>query len=168
VFLLAGIWHGASWTFVIWGLWHGLFLSLERASIVRAALAAAGPLRHLYALVTVMVGWVFFRAETLGDALTMIRSMFGFGGAGANNLPVASLVSWPMGVLIAAACVMSLPAWPMLKAAWSKRIAPRLGAGLAGAALVDVARAMFVAGVTVLALASMALTQQNPFIYFRF
>jgi alginate O-acetyltransferase complex protein AlgI len=168
VFLLAGVWHGASWTFVVWGMWHGLFLSLERAAIVRAALAAAGPLRHLYAVVTVMIGWVFFRAETLGDALTLIRSMFGFGGAGANDLPVASLVSWPMAVLIAAAGIMSLPAWPLLQAAWPKRVAPRLAAGFSSAALADVARAVFVAGVTVMALASMALTQQNPFIYFRF
>jgi hypothetical protein len=73
-----------------------------------------------------------------------------------------------MGALMAAACVMSLPAWPALKAAWPKRIAPRLPAGFSSAALADVARAIFVAGVTVLALASMALTQQNPFIYFRF
>ena len=65
VFFLCGLWHGASWTFVVWGLFHGAFLVLERARARRRVLdaRAAAALRHLYALVVVMVGWVFFRAD---------------------------------------------------------------------------------------------------------
>ena len=65
VFFLCGLWHGASWNFVIWGLFHGLFLVLERRGLGRRREAAWAPLRHVYALLVVMVGWVFFRAGTL-------------------------------------------------------------------------------------------------------
>jgi alginate O-acetyltransferase complex protein AlgI len=163
VFLLAGLWHGASWTFVAWGLWHGLFLAVERAAVVRAALQAAGPFRHLYALLVVMIGWVFFRADSLGEALAIIRRMFHFAATSTSALPISSLVSIPMAVLIAAAFVMSLPIRATAAAAW-----PKLSDRPAAAAVGGVTRVLFLVAATVLSLASMTLAQQNPFIYFRF
>src|SRR5207302_987604 len=77
VFLLCGLWHGASWTFVVWGAWHGAFLMLERTFSARAPAL----LRHLYVLTVVLVGWVFFRAASLPQAWTMLQSMAGLGGS---------------------------------------------------------------------------------------
>ncbi len=74
VFLVCGIWHGASWTFVAWGLWHGLFMALERIKILRFKVIS--PLRHIYALLVIMIGWVFFRAESITYALGYLKSMF--------------------------------------------------------------------------------------------
>lgn len=68
VFLLCGLWHGASWTFVAWGAWHGLFLALERAGLGAAVERAPRPLRHAYALAAVFGGWVLFRAGSLPQA----------------------------------------------------------------------------------------------------
>ena len=65
VFFLCGLWHGASWTFVIWGLYHGTFLVMERLGLADRLMRLWRPLRHLYLLIVVMVGWVLFRADTL-------------------------------------------------------------------------------------------------------
>ena len=81
VFLLCGLWHGASWTFVVWGLYHGVFLMLERAGLAARVGMLPEPLRHAYAVLVVMVGWVFFRADTAGSAVTMLAAMGGAGGA---------------------------------------------------------------------------------------
>ena len=76
VFLLCGLWHGASWPFVIWGVWHGLFLVAERAGLDRV-LARIGPLRHAYALAAVMGGWVLFRCDTLTHAIGYYAALAG-------------------------------------------------------------------------------------------
>jgi alginate O-acetyltransferase complex protein AlgI len=77
VFFLCGLWHGASWTFVVWGLYHGGFLVIERIGLADRVRSLALPLRHGYALLVVMVGWVLFRADTLGGAAAMIGAMAG-------------------------------------------------------------------------------------------
>lgn len=78
VFFLCGLWHGASWTFVIWGLYHGLFLVVERFGLGRLLRMLPGVLQHAYTLLVVMIGWVFFRSETLDQALTYIARLFEF------------------------------------------------------------------------------------------
>src|SRR5207249_1037992 len=77
VFFLCGLWHGASWTFVVWGLFHGAFLVAERLGLAAAVRSWRAPLRHAYLLVVVMVGWVFFRAESLTAAIGFLRAMTG-------------------------------------------------------------------------------------------
>lgn len=77
VFCATGIWHGANWTFLIWGLWHGFFLIVERR--FRSFFEQVPLLiRHCYVLLAVVVGWVFFRSESLKDATAYISSMFNF------------------------------------------------------------------------------------------
>ena len=88
VFLLCGLWHGASWPFVLWGAWHGLFLVAERAGwervIGRHALVA-----HAYALLVVMGGWVLFRCETLTHAIGFYVALLGLNDAPAALHPLA-------------------------------------------------------------------------------
>lgn len=74
VFCATGIWHGANWTFLIWGLWHGLFLVFER--LFRDFFVRLPRIfRHCYVLLAVVVGWVFFRSESIGDAIFYISAM---------------------------------------------------------------------------------------------
>src|SRR4029079_13106526 len=75
VFFLCGLWHGASWTFVVWGLYHGAFMVFERVGLHAALSRLPRLLGHLYALLVVMVGWVFFRADSLGAALGVLCAM---------------------------------------------------------------------------------------------
>ncbi|MBN2397888.1 MAG: MBOAT family protein, partial [Deltaproteobacteria bacterium] len=83
--LIGGLWHGASWTFVLWGGVHGIYLLGERfiRRITPASLVwGKAPGRFLFALVTaalVCVAWVFFRAHTLGEACVILGAMFGLG-----------------------------------------------------------------------------------------
>lgn len=64
VFFLCGLWHGANWGFIIWGLYHGAFLAIERAGFRKVIEKAMPLIQHLYAMVIVMIGWVFFRVAT--------------------------------------------------------------------------------------------------------
>src|SRR5205814_6718164 len=90
VFFLCGLWHGASWNFVIWGLWHGTFLVVERVAGSRIAGGGKGGLSvpvamrvagHLYTLCVVMIGWVFFRADTLPGSIAFLKAMAGLSPA---------------------------------------------------------------------------------------
>ncbi len=76
VFLLCGLWHGANWSFVIWGAYHGMFLALERTGFGNALKKMWKPARHLYAMFVIMCGWVFFRAESITQALEYFEDMF--------------------------------------------------------------------------------------------
>lgn len=78
VFLLTGIWHGASWNFVLWGLYYGAFLLLEKTEFGNVLKRMPVVCQHIYTLVVVYVGWIFFRAESLGAALCYIKGLFIF------------------------------------------------------------------------------------------
>jgi alginate O-acetyltransferase complex protein AlgI len=85
VFLASGLWHGASWNFIIWGAFHGLFLVLERSFLASVYLRLGSVLSTLITFLLVMIGWVFFRVETLSDALLFLQSMFDVSQLGEIN-----------------------------------------------------------------------------------
>ncbi len=155
VFFLCGLWHGASWSFVVWGLWHGLFISLERFSVFNRLEKLGKPFGHCYLLLVVMTGWVFFRCETLKGALLYLKAMMGFymdaGIPGLyfyhDYLFIASL---------AAAVMFSIP----LGSPWPK--AENRTVFLA------TTRRVFVSAVLLLSVSCLAAGSYNPFIYFRF
>src|ERR1700734_4165805 len=79
--LLGGLWHGASWNFVVWGGYHGALLSFERMfrrkdSTVESRWTGLYPLQALITFALVMIGWVFFRATTFHDSLYVLHQMF--------------------------------------------------------------------------------------------
>lgn len=77
VFLLCGFWHGASWTFLLWGLWHGVFSVLESTGIIPTDKLKKKPLLgHLYTLLVVLIGFVMFRAASLGQGFSFLGAMF--------------------------------------------------------------------------------------------
>lgn len=78
VFLLSGLWHGAGWNFIIWGAYHGIFLVFERMTGWGRRSDKRNPLRVLLTFVIVMIGWVFFRIEDLGQCITFIGRLFSF------------------------------------------------------------------------------------------
>jgi len=82
VFLISGFWHGASWNFVIWGAFHGLFLIADRIFLLKVYKAIGKVPSIIITYFIVLVGWVFFRAETLPEALAYLESMFSFSGSG--------------------------------------------------------------------------------------
>jgi alginate O-acetyltransferase complex protein AlgI len=77
VFFLTGIWHGASWNFLIWGMTHGAFMLLERiGKVERFMKRLPSIVRTVYVLLVVIPAWAFFRIETFGDGFSMAGHLF--------------------------------------------------------------------------------------------
>ena len=87
VFFFTGLWHGANWTFVLWGLWHGLFLLLEEYLPFLKKLPKV--LGHIYTMLVVLLGFVVFRADTIGYGFGYIGRMFSFGSPGSYDMSLA-------------------------------------------------------------------------------
>ncbi|HEY3555664.1 MAG TPA: MBOAT family protein, partial [Casimicrobiaceae bacterium] len=127
VFLLCGLWHGASWPFVVWGAWHGLFLVVERAGLERP-LARHPVLAHMYALAAVMGGWVLFRCDTLAHAGAFYRALLGFSTADPALRPLGEFVNPLLVVTLACGVLFSMPIAPSI-ARWTQRFVSRPLAG---------------------------------------
>lgn len=76
VFLVSGLWHGASWTFVVWGIYHGLFLVMDKMFWLGQARRLSKHLNTALTFFLVMIGWVFFRSVDLGYAVDFLVSLF--------------------------------------------------------------------------------------------
>lgn len=155
VFVCTGIWHGASFNFLFWGIYHGFFLMLEEyiPFIGKKGGILKSFFQHVYALLVVCVGFVFFRADTMKQGCFWIREMFtDFGWkASAMSLTLQQLTPVYL-VTLAAALVAAVPVNSMLKKyKWYEGFTYVLS--LAGFAL---------------CVLSLAGGTYNPFIYFRF
>lgn len=78
VFLASGLWHGASWSFVLWGAYHGLFLVLERSFLLKFLNKIGKFASTALTFFIVIIGWVFFRIEHIKDAFAFLKRMFAF------------------------------------------------------------------------------------------
>lgn len=171
VFLLTGLWHGASWTFVMWGLFHGTFLVIERLRLKEVLDRAPRAVGHLYALAVVIVGWVFFRADDFPRAVAVLKAMVGLGAGGGEFHPLQFYCTPDVALALVVGIVFSAPLFPSLQ-----RLADAVEARLIrvpsqlrlGHALVPAGSLAFHASVFLLSVSSLASGTYNPFIYFRF
>ncbi|MEY8386130.1 MBOAT family O-acyltransferase [Oscillospiraceae bacterium 38-13] len=157
VFLLCGLWHGASWTFVLWGAWHGLLSSLESVLPMKRLLERplGRFLGHVYTLLAVCLGFVVFRAASVGEAWTVLRAMFsGFTLSPASTLALEQ-ISPAVWCALGAGVLGSLPVGPWLK--------KRLSGG--GWTVLSYAGTT---GLFVLCLLAAAGSRFQPFIYAQF
>ncbi len=100
VFVLCGFWHGANFTFLVWGLFHGFFLVFERVVHFKILNNIPRVIKQFYVWVTVMIGWVFFRCNSIEEALYMIRKMLYLAPNSLTMPDVASFIT-PYFVVIA-------------------------------------------------------------------
>ncbi len=165
VFFLCGLWHGASWHFVIWGLFHGFFLVIERVGFAVLLDSLWKPLRHVYALLVIMLGWVLFRSETLPYAIDYILTMFGFGHRADFSHDIIGYITPEVMLALTMGVIFSTPIYPFFK---------QVGISIAGK--IDHIPHMFgefikVTGLSLILFSSgmcIASGAYNPFIYFRF
>ena len=155
VFLCTGIWHGAAVNFLFWGVYHGFFLMLEEYIpwIGKKGSAVKSFFQHVYALLVVCIGFVFFRAETMAQGCFWVRKMFtGFGwNAGAMSFALQQMTPVFL-VTLAGALIACCPV--------KKLISEKKWYG-------PVAYVCSLTGL-VICILSLASGTYNPFIYFGF
>lgn len=93
VWALTGLWHGASWNFVLWGLYFGVLIVIERAGFGKVLEKLPSAVSMLYTFVMVVFGWVLFDTDTLSDAGRYFAAMFGAGGSFIDSYAKYTLVS---------------------------------------------------------------------------
>lgn len=113
IFLLTGLWHGFKPTFIVWGLLYGIAIAIESAGLGRWLKTTWRPLRHLYTLVIVLVGWVFFRSGNLRFALGFFQRL---AGDSSNIVPLPFSQTTPLPfieptfiIILVVAIIFSLP-----------------------------------------------------------
>ncbi len=168
VFLLCGLWHGASWNFVLWGGWHGLFLVIERAGFERVLQRTPHVFRHGYALLVVMTGWIVFRSEDMSQAWLYTRALLGDPGSYAYARSFSEFASAPvllsMIVGVVAATGLPVVAFTRLKQQWQ----PRQGGFNPCYTLLQASLLVWGGLVMFLSMIHLYNGAYNPFIYFRF
>lgn len=167
VFFATGLWHGASWSFVVWGLFHGFFLIVERAFLGKVLAKMPAAIGWAYTIVAVLFGWVIFRADTLSDAWRYMQAMF-TGGPGAFN-PLLVIMNFRVAVALAVGIAGSAPLAPWLRKTLLNGhgpMSPELAGG--GQRLTAVASMILSLGLFVLSVIFLTGSDFNPFLYFRF
>lgn len=172
VFVLCGFWHGAAWNFIVWGAHHGLFLIIERMGLGRILAAAPKPVSLIYTLLVVMSGWVWFRAETLPDAVVYFGALFELQGDGVllEAMSSAMLPYWYLAMATGAILALSPTG---LWNAIHNLIASSMTKPLSGLSFSAGNGQLFLRDTAALALLSLSLillagSDYNPFLYFRF
>jgi alginate O-acetyltransferase complex protein AlgI len=155
--LLGGLWHGAGATFIIWGLYHGLFLVVERMGLGKLLEKNCfRGLNHIYTALVVVVGWVFFRADTLADAKVILHQMF----------------TWENGIYPASLFVnrkvIFLAVLGVLLSGIAQSICPKLREHLYEKEVTKTVDIVIMAVLLFLCTMYLVSSTYNPFIYFRF
>lgn len=166
VWALTGLWHGASYNFLLWGLYYGILLILEKLFFSRLQKKLPAPVNIAVTLFWIIVGWVIFYHTDLGSLWNQLGSMFGFTSVGWIDPRAVYYGKRYLGFLILAA-LASVP-WKgdilPRSALYRERIEPRLK----GSPAILVFKPL---AVSVMALVSIGLLVEqsyNPFLYFRF
>ncbi|MBE9489616.1 MAG: MBOAT family protein [Bacteroidetes bacterium] len=165
VFLLTGIWHGASWNFVAWGIFHGFFLASEHMGFSNILCRAWRPIQHLYVLLVIITSWVFFRADTLTQAMNYFSAMASIDNWYTTSLQYAQVISNEFIYAFVIGFVFALPIYTWVKhylSVFSKNSAVKI------AFIIYVPRLTFLSVILMLSILKVASSTYNPFIYFRF
>ena len=157
VFVASGLWHGASWNFVIWGAYHGCFLVLERTFLLRLYNRIGRVVPIVLTFFFVVIGWVFFRVEHFNDALTYISRLFA-GGMEQFSLPNGRLIA-----IFLIAVFFAFFAVAQRTYAFQQKVFEQNYSLRGHLLMTPVILILFV-----LSLASITSFGFNPFIYFRF
>ena len=171
VWFVTGLWHGASWNFVLWGLYFGLLLVLEKLVFLKF-LSKRKILSHIWALFFIVFGWVIFTQESLTGLWAYTKALFGgYGFVGTGTINAVTLlqrshVDTVFLIAFAAAIIFSTPIAKKLKEKCNQKalILPGKGFGVSMGAVYDILLLI----VLFLCTVQLAVGAYNPFIYFRF
>lgn len=109
VWLLTGLWHGASWNFILWGLYYGVLIILEKFVFRRLLERTPSALRHIPTMLAVVFGWVIFEITSPASELEFVKAMLGFGGSFANSFTLNALHNYAVTFIAAIAISTGIP-----------------------------------------------------------
>ncbi|MCM1579158.1 MAG: MBOAT family protein [Ruminococcus sp.] len=153
---LTGLWHGASWNFLLWGLYFGILIIIERAGGEKLLKKLPSAISAVWTFILVLFGWVLFDTDTIGDAMRYAAAMFGAGGAFIDDTTQYLLLS---NIILLALCIVissGLGKYFIEKLAARRPIFTEIAAIPANIAVLIACTAYLVNG------------GYNPFLYFRF
>lgn len=157
VWLLTGFWHGASWNYVLWGVFYGILLIIEKLFLLKNLNKAPSFIGHIYAVICILIGWVFFAFEDISQGLDYLKVMFGGASAFVTNETMYQMISYLPLLLIC--LVASTPVGKILYGKLKK---------LKNSTLTSLVSISGMLAVTVLSTAYLISGSYNPFLYFRF
>ena len=159
VWILTGIWHGASWNFVLWGVYYGVLLVLEKFLLGKHLQKLPSALQNIYALFFVVVGWMIFAFDHTGAGLSYISMMFGAAGKGlADTTTVYLLYNYGVLLIVLILGSTQIP----------KKVALSFVNKTDTSWVQTVVRCVFYGGIFLLSVAYLVDASYNPFLYFRF
>jgi alginate O-acetyltransferase complex protein AlgI len=162
VWSLTGLWHGASWKFVLWGLYYGLFICLEKYITKDLLQRLPNAVRHIYLLIIMLIGWVFFRTDNISWGLGFVKVMMGIGANPIinNNVLVYLNDYW---YIIAASIILSTPIIEKLR-----NISININPTVFKVNLWSVMHGLILIVCMIMVIALLNSYSYNPFLYFRF
>lgn len=157
VFFVTGLWHGASWNFVVWGLFHGFFIIIERLGFDKILNRFWKPIQHIYTLLIVIIGWVFFRATDLHHAIRYLSTMFTnqHGNEATTSYLNYFYLNNEFFTLLLVAVLFSLPVFQYVNNFMNRKELTFI-------------RPIIYLVLFIISLAYVAASSYNPFIYFKF
>ncbi len=159
VWMLTGLWHGASWNFALWGIYYGILLILERFVMKKWLDRLPALVTVPYSLFVVMIGWMIFYYTDLACVGVHIGAMFGIGSAGLSDaVTLAVIKKYTLLPLIGAAAAMPVLPWLRSKIPLDSPMER----------VCELASTVFLTGVLILSVIFIVGQSYNPFIYFRF
>ncbi|MBR0501904.1 MAG: MBOAT family protein [Paludibacteraceae bacterium] len=157
VFIVTGFWHGASWHYIAWGMFHGFFLVIERIGFGKVLEKIPVVFQHLYTLLVVTIGWVFFRSNTTAQAFGYIKKLFSFSSGSPETIWQANMLVTAFELVVfILAIFFSLP----LAKKWLERHANNI--------YVQWGWMFILLMIFVCSVVFINSSGYNPFIYFRF
>ena len=159
VWLLTGIWHGASWNFVIWGLIFGTILIIEKLFLNKYLEKLPSFIRRIYVLFIVMISFIIFNADTMSDAISNIIGLFGFNQKTLiNNYTIYYLKSYFIILVIAI-----IASTPLIKNFIKKKKKNKFMNRL-----INILEPIYIVTLLLVVTAYLIDNSYNPFLYFRF
>lgn len=162
VWFLTGLWHGAAWNFILWGLYYGLILIMEKLFLGKIMEKLPRVLQHIYTMLLVILGWLLFRADSFGSAMTYLSAMFGGKTTPFMNPQTIYYLVENKFILIIA-IIACLPIIPKIK----KRL-ENISTNWVKVFTIDYLKPIFLVALFLLCIMYLTNSTFNPFIYFRF
>ena len=156
VWALTGAWHGASWNFVLWGMYFGVILIIEKLFMLKVLEKLPKVFGHIYTILLVLISWVIFAFEDLGQVKNYLATMFGLNGTSfINSEAIYYLKNYLVIIIIGIVCSI-----PILKLKRKRENKKEIG--------ISIISSIGYVAIVLLSTASLVNNSFNPFLYFRF